>query len=120
MLMLPTAHHCCFSDRSAACKSLGMATHLAVDSAHKHGPSKGLDDDCSPADPQVGLSGPQHSVLFLEHHGCTCPSQVRSQPGGQKIAGGASSRVLTSQHSGPSDVLHTSPSICIPTQTAAG
>lgn len=57
------------------------ATHLAVVSSHKHGSREGLDDDRSPADSPVGLAGPLHPVLFLEHYGCTGSPQVLSQPG---------------------------------------
>jgi hypothetical protein len=57
-----------------------MATHLAVGSAHKHGPSEGLDDNGSPAGPLVGQAGPLHAVLLLEHHSCPGLPQVFGQP----------------------------------------
>lgn len=58
-----------------------MATYLVIDSPHKHAPSEGLDDDSSPADHLVGLEGPLHAVLLLEHHGRPGSPQVLSQPG---------------------------------------
>lgn len=55
-------------------------SHLAVVSADKHGPCEGLDDDRSPAHPEVGSAGLQHTELLLEHDGCPGSSQVLSQP----------------------------------------
>ena len=60
---------------------LRAATHLAVVPAHKHGPRAGLDDDRSPAHPEVGSVRLQHAVLLLQHYGCPGSPQVLSQPG---------------------------------------
>ena len=60
---------------------LTAATHLAVVPAHKHGPRAGLDDDGSPAHPEVGSAGLQHAELLLEHDGCPGSPHVLGQPG---------------------------------------
>ena len=58
-----------------------MCTHLLVDSPHEQAPSEGLNDDGGPAGPPVGQAGPPHTVLLLEHDGCSGPPQMLSQPG---------------------------------------
>ena len=58
-----------------------------VDSPHEHAPSEGLDDAGGPAYPLVGLAGPPHAVLLLEHHGRSAPPQTLRQSGEGKSGG---------------------------------
>lgn len=96
-----------------------MATHLAVGSPHKHGPGEGLDNNGSSADPLVGLVGPLHAVMFLEHHSRSDPPQVLSQPGEQEETGSVRDRVLTAlmQRTLRHLQMQTSPSVALPGHT---